>query len=79
MFNSTHPLLGTYLKIFSRKTKKETKKGEHQAKKWGLMAKKIIGPWMETEKVQKCDQCRRSRRTPRKNKYFLKLALFLVS
>lgn len=52
MFNSTHPLLGTYLKIFSRKTKKETKKGEHQAKKWGLMAKKSSVPGWKWKKFK---------------------------
>lgn len=36
----THPFLGTYLRMFSKKTREETKKGELQAKKGGTCAKK---------------------------------------
>lgn len=54
----THPLLGTYLRMFSRKTREETKKRELQAKKWGTHAKKkkkkkIISPWMKIIKSSK--------------------------
>ena len=79
----THPFLGTYLRMFSKKTREETKKGELQAKKGGTCAKKkkkksIAG--RKLHKVQNINQSKLSReKTPRKNKSFLKLTLTPLS
>lgn len=75
----THPLLGTYLRMFSRKTREERKENFKPRNGGSMPPPKKTSPWTKTPEVQRSNQPRLNiEKTPRKNKSVLKLALSLV-